>query len=125
MKPQDGKKAYQQLLNSIEQYFLLSENCTQATSSMKVMVTILPPIFLQRPGHSMTIVGLVFLRDGSRELLVFDPAYAPPLNLTNLACDLAKIDRKLHLPQLYCRGKRYLKKYTAFETLRLIEVISG
>ncbi|KAK4690747.1 zinc finger-containing ubiquitin peptidase 1, partial [Lecanoromycetidae sp. Uapishka_2] len=114
-------KAYEKLLDSIERYFHLGANSLQVTSAPKVTTTALPPVFLQRPGHSMTIVGLLVRRDGSRELLVFDPAYAPCKHMIDFT---SAVDTFGYVPKLskpYRRGKAYLEKFEAFETLRLTD----
>ncbi|KAK3074177.1 hypothetical protein LTR53_003575 [Teratosphaeriaceae sp. CCFEE 6253] len=65
--------AVKALLDHVEAYFLggLEHAETRGVSR----VTQLPPIYFQRRGHSMTIVGLLRNRDGSRALLVFDPSF--------------------------------------------------
>jgi len=112
-------KAYKHLLDSLEQYFVPSCKAPQVVAAPIVTTTTLPPIFLQRPGHSMTIVGLLFRQNGFRELLVFDPAYAPSQRMISLASALDEVELAGQVPKAYRRGKGYLKRFSAYETLRL------
>jgi len=67
----------------------------------------------------MTIVGIELRKDGSRNLLVFDPAYTPSKQVASGA--IVNLDSK-HARQLlrpYRRGKWQSKRYRAFETLTL------
>jgi len=67
----------------------------------------------------MTIVGMEWRQDGSRNLLVFDPAYTPSKQVASGAT--AGLDSK-HVYRLlrpYRRGRWQLKRYRAFETLTL------
>lgn len=119
----DGAKAYEQLLDSVEQYFSTSVTTSPSRISPRIQNTGLPPVYLQRPRHSMTIVGIEKRKDGSRSLLVFDPAYNPSkqmLKMLNLASATNDIEPSMLLIKPYRRGKRYLKRYHAFETLRLV-----
>lgn len=88
---------------------------------MEVLATARPPMYLQRHGHSMTIVGIEIRKNGNRNLLVFDPAY----NTSKILIGKITADSNFkHAPSLlkpYRRGKRQLKRYNVFETLRLIE----
>ncbi|KAJ5037902.1 peptidase family C78-domain-containing protein [Bipolaris maydis] len=69
---EDGKTlAHRTLLAAVERYF------AQATTDdgSTVCKTLLPPIYLQQPGHSLTIVGFERHYDGTCHLVVFDPMY--------------------------------------------------
>lgn len=116
-----GKKAWQQLLDYAHAYF-----CTPYTSSgaptepQRVYLTEKLPIFLQRPGHSLTIVGSIKLRSGKRKLLTFDPAWQPPsLMRMPLSGDQHRDWRLKWLLKQYTKSERYLKRYSAFETLTI------
>lgn len=118
-----GAKAYEQLLDSVEYYFSNSITTSHLRTSPRVQNTELPPIYLQRPRHSMTVVGIEKRKNGSRSLLVFDPAYNPSkemLKMLNLASATNSDTPSISLIKPYRRGKRYLKRYQAFETLRLV-----
>lgn len=83
---------------------------------MGVIQTTLPPIYLQHPGHSLTIVGLEVRKDDSMSLLVFDPAF-------NQSPGAERVGRRMtsHNPsgimRAYRRDKKYLKKYSEYEIL--------
>lgn len=66
--------AYQQLLTAVEIYF--AQGAT-VDDDGKVHKTLLPPLYMQQPGHSLTIVGFERYKDGSANLIVFDPSYKP------------------------------------------------
>lgn len=62
------------LLDHVEAYFMGGLETARRQGSSHV--TGLPPIYLQRFGHSMSIVGLERLKDGHRNLLVFDSSFS-------------------------------------------------
>lgn len=106
--------AYTRLLQKVEDYFKkppndrpqwtkdqASSTHTAATSSQsvhgtKVHHTQLAPIYLQAPGHSVTVVGLEISTDGTRNLLVFDPSYGPGKDVSRL---LALADKQSSSPK--------------------------
>lgn len=71
------------LLDEVERYFATTrwfkshsnDSDPHSTSRVDVVQTYLPPLYLQTPGHSMVIAGIEKLSDGSRNLIVLDPAY--------------------------------------------------
>lgn len=79
-----NRLAHESLFASVEQYFRLpssapptlgwSDHDTRGTQH-NVHKTSHPPIYLQQPGHSMTIVGFERWKDGTCSLLVLDPGY--------------------------------------------------
>ena len=87
-----------------------------------VRMTNKPPIFLQRPRHSLTIVGVEVTPSGRRRLIVFDPGYDPPASLTRA---IERKDRKVEKGKeervltYYRRGERYLKRFDGFEILHV------
>lgn len=110
-----GKEAWHDLLDAVEAYY----STTVPTSARSGLhVTKCPPIFLQRPKHSITIVGIERRRSGKRTLLAFDPAYFPPGVMREPAADV-KIHtwRAKYVLAQYQKSERYLKKYNQFETL--------
>ncbi|MCJ1334032.1 hypothetical protein MMC10_010739 [Thelotrema lepadinum] len=111
-----SKKPYKELLDYVEAYFSKASSDNIKT---KVHQTSLPSIYLQRPHHSLTIVGLEKRHDGSRALLVFDPGYSPPTDVEKaLRQDKAIKHPKSDL-RAYRRGESHLKRYTRFEILHL------
>ncbi|KAK4496369.1 hypothetical protein PRZ48_012349 [Zasmidium cellare] len=110
-----GKDASKQLLDLVEDYFSASKS-----TSGRVNRTDRIPIFLQRPQHSITIVGIEIGRSGKRRLLVFDPAWNPP---SKVRSPLSESDstgwRGQLLLRRYRKSQRYLGRFKAFETLEI------
>ena len=70
----------------------------------------------------MTIVGIEKRGGDSRSLLVFDPAYSPSngmLKTLDLGSTTGAVKPSVSLINPYRRDKKYLKRFQAFETLRL------
>ncbi|KAF2166929.1 hypothetical protein M409DRAFT_66449 [Zasmidium cellare ATCC 36951] len=110
-----GKDASTQLLDSVEAYFSDS-----TSSSQRVNRTNRMPIFLQRPQHSITIVGIQKMRSGKRRLLIFDPAWSPP---SKVRSPLSESDCRGWKGQLllrrYRKSQRYFGRFKEFETLEI------
>lgn len=137
-----GKTAWLQLLDFAEQHFSSqadqphnlpasssssssSSSSTSSSTSSVIVQTNASPIFLQRPGHSITIVGIERDRtdNNNRRLLCFDPAWQPPsaiqrepTTLLQLPPEKSSLSRYWTL-KVYRKSARYLKRYDAFETL--------
>ncbi|WPH00635.1 Hypothetical protein R9X50_00346500 [Acrodontium crateriforme] len=114
-----GRDAADQLLRFVENYF--SSDKTSDSSGSKVHNSTRPPIFLQRPQHSITIVGFERTRSGNRRLLTFDPAYQPPSKMRELTegADESSYQgwvARWTLRQ-YRKGPRYLGRYKQYECL--------
>ncbi|PNP48404.1 hypothetical protein TGAMA5MH_00688 [Trichoderma gamsii] len=106
------------LLQAIEDYF---QQGAADCLTHKVRSTQLPPIYLQRPSHSVTIVGMEKLKDGHVQLLVFDPEFQSSEAVTSLATKAtrrrqAKINRLL---EPYRRSDTHLERFKEFEVLYL------
>jgi len=119
----DGPQAWELLLKYVKSYFLSSSVINTASQETKTHQTELPPIYLQRPRHSLTIVGLEMQTDGSCNLLVFDSAYGPSRDMRkdvasgeNDTSVEAKDASKFLKP--YRHGKQQLQ-CQKFETLTL------
>lgn len=114
-----GKNAWRQLLDYAEAYFSTRPSPPVATrDSQRVHLTNKLPIFVQRPNHSLTIVGLIKFKSGKRKLLTFDPAWQPPsLMRTPLNTKQHRAWTLKWLLKQYTKSERYLKRYSAFETL--------
>ncbi|KAM0435050.1 hypothetical protein ACHAPT_003139 [Fusarium lateritium] len=85
----------------------------------RIRLTDLPPIYLQHPGHSLTIVGIEKQMDGHMNLLVFDPSFRDSSKIRSLIGRTVQhrtssIDESLHP---YRRGSHYFRKYNQFEVL--------
>nr|POE94282.1 zinc finger with ufm1-specific peptidase domain protein [Quercus suber] len=85
-----GNRAWEELLDAVEKYFTTTAS---AIYSSKVHRTDRMPIFLQRPRHSITVVGIERMTKGKRRLLVFDPAWRPPRAVPEKCKISAKISR--------------------------------
>ncbi|KAK8247655.1 peptidase family C78-domain-containing protein, partial [Phyllosticta capitalensis] len=112
----NGSQAYEQLLSDVESYFVAAAD---DDDNVKVHRTHLPPIYLQQPGHSITIVGFERLKDGSRNLLVFDPMFRTSPGMHRI---LGRKDLRTHRPEIlqaYRRGARQLSKHRDFEMVKL------
>lgn len=68
----------------------------------------------------MTIIGLERMRDGSSNILVFDPMFGDRSSITKLIGQQVKEKSNEDLLKGYRRGHKYLQKYKEFELLRLI-----
>ncbi|KAJ4358908.1 hypothetical protein N0V95_002614 [Ascochyta clinopodiicola] len=113
--PHGKIQAHDALLLAVERYF------TQAAVSdgSNVHKTLLPPIYLQRPGHSLTIVGFERRSDDYCNLVVLDPVYATSPAMHKL---IGRKNIKSSRPEVlhaYRRGPAHLRKFAAFEILRL------
>ncbi|KAH7390462.1 peptidase family C78-domain-containing protein [Pyrenochaeta sp. MPI-SDFR-AT-0127] len=108
-------EAHEALLTAIERYFAQAA----VSDGSNVYKTLLPPIYLQQPGHSLTIVGFERRRDGSRNVMVFDPMYSTSPAMRKL---VGRKNIKTARPEVlhaYRRGARQLRKHAAFEVLIL------
>lgn len=119
-----GKEPYEQLLDYVQHYFeqtLRPHTPTVpiAEKPSKVTMSAQPPLYLQRPHHSMAIVGIESRRDGSRNLLVFDPAYNPSQQVADGATANLNSKHAHRMLRPYRRGRWQLRRYHAFETLTL------
>ncbi|KAF5844601.1 hypothetical protein GGP41_007674 [Bipolaris sorokiniana] len=107
--------AHRTLLTAVERYFAQAATDDGST----VCKTLLPPIYLQQPGHSLTIVGFERHYDGTCHLVVFDPMYHTTPAMHKL---LGRKNIKTARPEVlhtYRRGSRKLRKFKAFEILML------
>lgn len=104
-------------INAIKDYF--SGQCADTTP--KIRQTVAPPIYFQHRGHSMTIIGLEVKRDGSSNLLVFDPGYKAHDSVLDMIGKKVKLDGYNTMMELspYRKGEKYLGRLDAFEVLML------
>lgn len=67
----------------------------------------------------MTIIGFEKKKDGSKNLIVFDPMFHDAANIMRLV-DAPRFTMKSPADMLkaYRRGVKYLKRYNEFEILR-------
>lgn len=117
-----NRNALDLLLDYVENYFKTRDNTSnKSNGASNVHVTRIPPIYLQRPHHSITIVGIEVGKDGKRNLLVFDPAVKPSEKDMAVAESLRKGVKATESIKIaaYRRGKWDLGLYKEFETLCL------
>lgn len=116
IKHKEPGKSEADLLEYIETYF--QSGVTDPTQHIRQ--TSLPPIYFQHAGHSLTIIGFERLRNGAKQLLVFDPSFHDSSYMLRLVGKtFVHPTPDLALKQ-YRRGNRYLKAYREFEILRLV-----
>ncbi|KAK3071535.1 hypothetical protein LTR53_008441 [Teratosphaeriaceae sp. CCFEE 6253] len=111
-----GPRSCSEVLDAVEAYFSASN-----PAKTGVHVTSRLPIFLQRPGHSVTIVGIQRTKSGKRALIVFDPAWSPPALLKNdvLTCAGCSGWSAKWALRRYRKSERHLQRWSAFEMLRV------
>jgi hypothetical protein len=106
-------EAHEALLDATERYFAQAA----VEDGSNVYKTLLPPIYLQQPGHSITIIGFERRRDGACNLVVFDPMYSTSPAMHKL---LGRKNIQTARPEIlhaYRRSPRQLKKHAAFEII--------
>jgi len=103
------------LLQEIENYFVSGTT----SFSPKVRLTSLPPLYFQHPGHSMTIIGFEKRRDGTKNLIVFDPMFHDAANVSKfVGQEVVGCKNPGDLLKAYRRDAKYLKRHSEFEVLR-------
>lgn len=85
----------------------------------KIVVTSLPPIYLQHQGHSLTIIGFEIRDNGCANLLVFDPMFKTTPAIKRLLEATTRSADPARLLKAYRRGTAYFQKYKVFEVLKL------
>ena len=116
----EGKDASAKLLDFVEMYF--SASAPGSCSERSIYLTSLPPVFLQRPHHSVTVAGIIRMRSGKRRILVFDPAWRPPTTIQEATKETGTLTwRDLLALRRYSKSERYLKRFKAFEILTIAE----
>jgi hypothetical protein len=78
-------------------------------------------LFLQHDLHSLTVVGIEWRNDDTRNLLVFDPLFRTSDGMSRLLekrmSPSTMSSRLLHdVMRMYRRKSQYLAKYDSFET---------
>nr|POE56777.1 zinc finger with ufm1-specific peptidase domain protein [Quercus suber] len=110
-----GDLASVALLDHVEAYFMRALDTARRYGTSHI--TGLPPIYLQRFGHSMSIVGIEREKDGRRNLLVFDSSIA-----TSHAMERVLDGRRAqasieHLLDSYRRSDESLAHWEEFEII--------
>ena len=104
------------LLGHLEAYFIsaLEGAERRGTSSY---ITNLPPVYFQRAGHSMTIVGLERKKDGHRNLIIFDPSFGTTRSMDNVLEGRRTNAESATLLKPYRRSDESLSRWKEFEIL--------
>ncbi|KAF1942083.1 DUF1671-domain-containing protein [Clathrospora elynae] len=111
-----GIKAHDLLLAAMERYFARAA----VSDGSNVYKTLLPPVYLQQHGHSITIIGFERHRDGSCNLIVFDPSYSTSPAMHMLVGRKNIRTARTEVLAAYRRDARRLKNHAAFEILMLM-----
>ncbi|KAL1793589.1 hypothetical protein ACET3X_008571 [Alternaria dauci] len=110
-----GIAAHELLLAAMERYFARAA----VSDGSNVNKTLLPPIYLQQPGHSISVIGFERHFNDSCNLVVFDPMYHTSPAMHKL---LGRKNIRTARPEVlhaYRRGVGKLRKYAAYEILML------
>ncbi|KAF7191746.1 Zinc finger-containing ubiquitin peptidase 1 [Pseudocercospora fuligena] len=111
----EGSSAVEGLLDYVEAYFM--SGIDTAESNRNAHITTLAPIYFQRFGHSMSIVGIERRKDGSRNLLMFDSSFGTSLPVQRLLADRnARVSVENAL-KAYRRSDLSLTRWDEFEIL--------
>ncbi|KAK2749166.1 hypothetical protein FQN57_006781 [Myotisia sp. PD_48] len=107
--------AQEALFKAVAEYFL---HGYPPPTDRKVVQTMLPPIYFQHLGHSLTIVGFELRKTGSVNILVFDPMFKTSqaaARLINNPRTTSQNPKKIL--KAFRRCNKYLGKYDGFEML--------
>ncbi|KAF2719810.1 hypothetical protein K431DRAFT_227789 [Polychaeton citri CBS 116435] len=112
-----GDVAHEKLLDHIEAYFMSATDW--AIKHGTSFITDLAPVYLQRQGHSLTIVGLQRCTDGYRDLLVFDPSIETARAMRPLLDGRRVRASPEALTKPYRRSERHLSMWKEFEIVQV------
>ncbi|KAK3653092.1 hypothetical protein LTR22_011330 [Elasticomyces elasticus] len=118
----DGNQAWSEVIDSVEEYYsaAMPSIAKRKDNAGRVHITSRPSIFLQRPGHSVTVVGITRLESGKRYLLIFDPAWSAPASFRKddlFTCEECKGLSARWVLRQYMKSESWLSKWKTFETL--------
>lgn len=110
--------AHTQLLDYIEAYFISGlDRAKKVDNHREVYITQLPPVYFQRAGHSLTIVGLERTDESDRELLMFDSSFATTEPMRKLVGGRNAHARVSTLMKPYRKDEEWLERWREFEIL--------
>lgn len=116
IKHMESGKSEALLMEYVENYFQSGvEDPTQ-----RIRTTNLPPLYFQHDGHSLTIIGFEKLKNGTKQLIVFDPSFHDSSYIVRLVGRTVTHPMPDLALKPYRRGNRYLRAYKEFEILRLV-----
>lgn len=114
--------AYKVLMDKLENYFAAGNDTAPdlpapPAPSSRINKTLLPPVYLQQPGHSLTVVGLERHTNGRRYLVVLDPTFSTTRAMRQfLDVGVRRVVRpNLDVIEFYRRGGSRLHSYDCFE----------
>ncbi|KAI8060016.1 peptidase family C78-domain-containing protein [Gongronella butleri] len=99
--PSGPHNHHESLMDWIQAYF---EAGVKSNSKKTVYMTNRPPLYLQHAGHSRTVIGIEILKDGKRNLILFDPgrrmlrSYRHASSSSSLPNSAAAVDPATSLP---------------------------
>ncbi|KAI1138948.1 DUF1671-domain-containing protein [Hypoxylon sp. FL0543] len=115
IEDKESRKAENELYNYVENYFAAAPGVDHGG---KVRNTVLPPIYLQHRGHSVTIIGIERTVKGGRNLLVFDPSYEDPDSVARCVGGRPVERPNERALTHYRRGPRYLGDKKEYEVVK-------
>ncbi|KAK3297549.1 peptidase family C78-domain-containing protein [Chaetomium fimeti] len=121
VKHKEPGKSEALLMEFVENYFQSGVE----DPAQPIRKTNLPPLYFQHAGHSLTIVGFEKLKNGSKQLIVFDPSFHDSSYIVRLVGKTFTHPMPDMALKPYRRGSRYLKAYKEFELLRLLPETEG
>lgn len=75
-RPSGPNNSHDSMFDWIQSYFqsgVLDKDPNTYNKKGIVHITDRPPLYLQHSGHSRTVIGIEILKDGKRNLIMFDP----------------------------------------------------
>jgi hypothetical protein len=118
----DERMAHEVLLDKVEEYFATGDFQEQSSGGLapptsRISKTLLPPLYLQQPGHSVTVVGLERHMSGRKYLIVLDPTFSTSRAMRQfLDVGVRRVVRpNLAVIEFYRRGGSRLYQHDCFE----------
>lgn len=103
------------LLDHLEAYFMSGAEGAERRGTS--LITDLPPVYFQRAGHSMTIVGLERKSGGHRNLIIFDPSFGTTRSMDQVLDGKRTNVEPHNLLKPYRRSDESLSRWREFEAL--------
>lgn len=103
------------LLDHVEAYFMSGMEAAEKHGTS--YITTLPPIYFQRFGHSLSIIGVERLIDGSRNLLMFDSSFATSTPMRRLTDGKQAVASSESLLRPYRKSDLSLTRWDEFEII--------
>ena len=107
------RPAYDALLDHVEAFFVSGLETARKHGISRI--TQLAPLYFQRAGHSMTIVGLERMYDGSRNMLVFDSSFPTSMGIRRLLDGRKTASYPDELLRVYRKSEEMLGRWKEFE----------